>query len=199
MREMRTTAPALIPIFRSTLQARLLLEVLNQDSGVTAAALARLLNAPAATVSREVRRLVNSGLLRATKIGRAAVLQPVEGNPATAPLRQLLMVTFGPSLLLGHALATVRGVDEVYIHGSWAARYLGVPGRSPGDVDVVVVGNPGRGEVDAALEGLETRVGREINISYISPARWAAGDDPAAVSLRAGPLVRLALDDTASR
>ncbi|NUU19048.1 helix-turn-helix transcriptional regulator [Cellulomonas humilata] len=193
---MRTSAPALIPIFRSTLQAQLLLEVLSRDAGITAADLARLLDAPAATVSREVRRLLEAGLLRADKVGRAAVLQSVEANPATAPLRQLLTVTLGPWSLMGRALATVRGIDEVYIHGSWAARYLGLAGRSPADVDVVVIGSAERREVDGALEGLESRVGREINVTYVSPARWAAVDDPGVATLRAGPLVRLAMEDS---
>ena len=37
MRDMRTEAPPSVPIFRSALQARLLLHVLTSDEGVTAA------------------------------------------------------------------------------------------------------------------------------------------------------------------
>ena len=86
---MRTDAPALMPVFRSGLQARLLLEVLTRDSGSTAADLARVLEAPPATVSREARRLVDAGLLRATRVGRAAVLRPVETNPGKNTIRDL--------------------------------------------------------------------------------------------------------------
>lgn len=100
VRDMRTEAPALVPIFRSALQARLLLQVLTSDGGVTAAELARQLDAPEATVSRESRRLLDAGLLRGERVGRAIVLQSADDNPATAPLRQLLVVTYGPARLL---------------------------------------------------------------------------------------------------
>ena len=63
MRHMRTEAPALAPIFRSPRQARLLLWVLTSDRQVTAAELARVLDAPEPTVSREVRRLLGGDLL----------------------------------------------------------------------------------------------------------------------------------------
>lgn len=180
-----------MPVFRSGLQARLLLEVLTRDSGSTAADLARVLEAPPATVSREARRLVDAGLLRATRVGRAAVLRPVETNPATAPLRQLLLVTFGPRVLIRQRLGLIEGVEEAYIHGSWAARSLGVPGPSPGDVDVVVVGAVSRRDVDVALEGLESRIGREVNVTYVSVRRWSAAQDVAVASIRSGPLIRL--------
>ena len=43
------------------------------------------------------------------------------------------------------------GIDALYLFGSWAARYSGVEGQAPGDVDVLVVGHPDRDDVyDAA-------------------------------------------------
>lgn len=93
MRHMRTQAPVLLPIFRSALQARLLLQILTSEEGLTAADLARDLDEPEPTVFRETCRLLNAGLLRGERVGRALVLRPAEDNPATAPLRQLLVVT----------------------------------------------------------------------------------------------------------
>lgn len=104
MRHMRTSAPALAPIFRSALQAHLLLHVLTTDEPVTAAELARILREPEPTVSREVRRLLDSGLLSGSRVGRATVVGPAFDNPATAPLRQLLVVTYGPASLVERAL-----------------------------------------------------------------------------------------------
>jgi DNA-binding transcriptional ArsR family regulator len=188
---MRTKAPALVPIFRSALQARLLLQVLTSDAGATAAELARRLGAPEPTVSREARRLLDAGLLRGEHVGRAVVLRAAQDNPATAPLRQLLVVTYGPSRLLEQALAGVAGIAQAYVHGSWAARFHGEMGKSPGDVDVLIVGRPDRGAVDAALDGLEARLGREVNVTYVSPQRWAGTDDPFVTTVRARPLVEL--------
>jgi len=47
---MRTRAPALIPIFRSALQARLLLRVLTDEEPRTITDLAHVLDAPEPTV-----------------------------------------------------------------------------------------------------------------------------------------------------
>lgn len=100
------------------------------------------------------------------------------------------MVTYGPASLVERALAGIAGIDEAYIHGSWAARYQGEPGGSPGDVDVLVVGRPSRGQVDAALAGLDERLGREVNVTFLTPERWR-GDDPFVDAVRARPLVEL--------
>ncbi len=125
VRRMRTEAPALAPIFRSDLQARLLLHLLTGDTTVAAADLARALDAPEPTVSREVRRLLDAGLLRGERVGRATLLHPAEDNPAVAPLRQLLVITYGPGRLVEQALDDVARVEQAYLNGSWAARYLG--------------------------------------------------------------------------
>lgn len=199
MRYMRTQAPTLLPIFRSALQARLLLRVLTSDEGLTAADLARNLEEPEPTVFRETRRLLDAGLLRGERVGRALVLKPAEDNPATAPLRQLLVVTYGPHLLIGRALAGIAGIDEAYIHGSWAARFHGEAGGPPGDIDVLVVGQPDRRAVDAALAGLETELGREVNVTYVSEERWTSADDAFIGTVRSRPLVPLEMSDGPER
>ncbi|WP_456819422.1 MarR family transcriptional regulator [Cellulomonas sp. URHB0016] len=188
---MRTQAPALVPIFRSALQARLLLHVLTADKPVTAADLARLLDAPEPTVSREARRLLDAGLLVGERIGRAVQLRPAQDNPAIAPLRQLLVVTYGPAQLIERALAGIDGIEQAYVHGSWAARYHGEPGGPPGDVDVLVVGTPSRRHVDAALDNLEATLAREINVTYVTGQRWQDATDPFLATIRSRPLVAL--------
>ncbi|MGV8973221.1 MAG: MarR family transcriptional regulator [Rhodoglobus sp.] len=193
---MRTKAPPLAPIFRSALQARLLLHVLTSDEGVTAAELARRLGAPEPTVSREARRLLDAGLLQGERVGRAVVLRAAQDNPATAPLRQLLVVTYGPARLLEQALAGIAGIEHAFVHGSWAARFHGEAGKSPGDVDVLIVGQPNRATIDAALEGLEAQLGREVNVTYLSAQRWAGTDDPFVTTVRSRPLVELNLEVT---
>jgi DNA-binding transcriptional ArsR family regulator len=188
---MRTEAPALAPIFRSPLQARLLLHVLTSDKPITAAELARVLDAPGPTVSREVRRLLDAGLLAGERVGRATVLGPALDNPATAPLRQLLVVTYGPARLIEQALADVDGIETAYVHGSWAARYQGEPGKAPGDIDVLIVGKPSRAQVDAALDGLERQLAREVNVTYLSAERWNDANEPFVTAVRERPLVEL--------
>jgi len=84
---MRTEAPALIPIFRSDLQARLLLRVHTDEEPHTASELARLLDAPEPTVHREASRLADAGLLLRARVGRSyysRVRRPQRGRPPGA-------------------------------------------------------------------------------------------------------------------
>ena len=188
----------MVPIFRSALQARLLLHVLTTTKPTTAADLARVLDAPEPTVSREVRRLLDAGFLAGERIGRAVVLTPATDNPATVPLRQLLIITYGPAQFLEQALCGIDGIDAGYVHGSWAARYHGEPGPPPGDIDVIVVGRPQRRTVDSALDGVEAQLGREVNITYVPPERWQDPADPFTTQVRTRPLVELLLTEAAA-
>ncbi len=189
---MRTHAPALIPIFRSALQARLLLRVLT-DEPRTITDLARVLGAPEPTVHREVRRLMDADLVTGTRVGRSVVVRPADGNPATAPLRQLLVVTYGPASFLERALSDVDGIAEAYVYGSWAARWHGEVGPAPGDVDLLVVGTPDREAVYDALDGVDSALGREVNVTFVSPERWASSEESFLAALRERPLVPLTL------
>jgi len=190
---MRTQAPALIPIFRSALQARLLLRVLTDDEPRTITDLARVLDAPEPTVYREVRRLMDAGLVTGTRVGRSVVVRPADENPATGPLRQLLVVTYGPVPLLERALSGVDGIAEAYVYGSWAARWHGEVGPAPGDVDVLIAGTPDREAVCDALDGVDSTLGREVNVTFASPERWASSEETFLAALRDRPLVRLTL------
>lgn len=192
MHDMRTAAPALLLIFRSRLQAAVLAEMFaGGRNGVTAADLARILNEPLASVHRETRRLLAAGLLVGRPVGRALVLSPNESNPLTPALRQLVVVAFGPQPLLARALNGVAGVDAAYIFGTWAARSGGVPGPAPGYIDVIIIGNPRRLDVDVALDGLEAQLRREMNVTLVSAVPWASGDDPFVRNVRANPLLPL--------
>ncbi len=121
------------------------------------------------------------------------MLHPAEHHPATGPLRQLLTVTYGPVPNLERALAGVAGITAAFIYGSWAARWRGELGPNPGDVDLLVVGTPDRDEVYDALEGIDSILGREVNVTFASPERWAAGEETFLAAVRSRPLVPLHL------
>lgn len=186
---MRTPAPAVLPIYRSDLQARLLLHLLTSDRGDSASDLARITGAPAPTVHREVTRLAAAGLLRSEQRGRTILYRADEENPAVAPLRQLVLISHGPVELLRTALADVPGVVVAKVFGSWAARAAGEPGPSPGDVDLLVVGAVDRRRLFAELADLEVRVGRPINPTVLSEERWARSQDPLVDEVRSRPTI----------
>ena len=65
--------------------------------------------------------------------------------------------------MLAGRLADLGGVEEAYLFGSWARRYEGEPGPPPGEIDVVVIGQP---DVDAVYEARREAsaiLGQEVN------------------------------------
>jgi predicted nucleotidyltransferase len=100
------------------------------------------------------------------------------------------MIAFGPRSVVAEEFAALQGV-EVYIYGSWAARYLGEPGPPPGDVDVLVVGTPSRDAVWEAAERAERRLHKEVNAHVVSPARWEERTEPFLRQVASRPLVRV--------
>jgi hypothetical protein len=130
---MRTRHPPLLPIFRSRLQGELLAAVLlapEQSSSISC--LADRIGADVATVQREVDRLQRAGIFNARRVGRARPVSANTDNPLDRPLAQLVLRAFGPAHVLSEELRGVKGIGEAFIFGSWAERYEGIEGLSPG-------------------------------------------------------------------
>lgn len=188
---MRTSAPPLLAIFRSQLQGELLARVLLDSGQLTVSALARELQAPVATVQREVQRLEKAGLLTTSRVGRARLVAGNEANPAVAPLRQLVLIAFGPRQVVQEEFGNIPHVVEVVIFGSWAARYSGEDGPTPGDVDVLVIGDPDRDDVYDAAERAQGRLGRPVNTTIVTSPRWSSADEPFLREVKRRPFVRV--------
>jgi len=176
--EMRTSAPPLLAVFRSQLQGELLARVLLSPGHLSVSDLARVLGAPIPTVAREVTRLEGAGLLTTSRVGRARLVSGNDVNPALGPLRELVMIAFGPRQVITDEFGELDGVEELLIFGSWAARYQGEAGPPPGDVDVLVVGRPDRDDVYDAANRAQGRLGREVNPVLVSAQRWQEAAEP---------------------
>lgn len=187
---MRTSAPALLPLFRSDLQAEILARLLLVNDEVGISELARELNAQQSTVHREVSRLVVAGVLANHSIGRTRLVSANRANPAYEALLQLMQVVYGPAVLVRTALADIDGISEAFIYGSWAARATGTPGPPPADIDLIVVGSPDSDTLHHAMSEVETRLHREVNFIVITPTTWAArADDQFLAGVDSGAVV----------
>ena len=140
------TSTEMLPIFRSAGQARLLARLMigTGEDWRSLTELARSVDLAVSSVQREVERLTRAGLVESQRIGN---VRRVRANRASAffpELRALVVKAFGPVPLLRDAIAPIAGVSEAYIFGSWA-RYASDPGEMrepPGDIDLLVVGDP---------------------------------------------------------
>lgn len=185
---MRSPAPPLLPILRSHTQGRVLAAILlHPEREVMTSDLARELAVPMSTASAEVGRLVDAGILTSRRVGRSVLLRANEESRLVSPLTQLLAMTYGPRDAVA---AEFDGIgDAVVIFGSWAAREQGLPGKEPGDVDVLVLGKASRPEVYAAAARVESRVGFPVNPVVRPLAAWHDAEDPLVDEIRSKPYV----------
>lgn len=185
---MRSAAPPLLPIFRSRHQAELLAWLyLRPGEEFSLADLARRLGVSPGTLHAEVERLVEAGLVSDRTIGRSRLLRANTSARTARALTELLMLTFGPQIVIAEEFRDLADVDEVVLYGSWARRHNGEMGREPADVDVMVIGSPERDAVYAAAERSEQRLGMAVNPTLRSAKAWHEESDALVVTAKRGP------------
>ena len=189
---MRVAAPPLLPIFRSRLQGELLALVLVDPSrSWTIEELADRTGHPYQTVATEVRRLQDVQLVRIQTVGRTKLLSANESNPHVRPLTQLVLMSFGPPLVISEEFGTVSRIEQLMIYGSWAARYEGEVGPVPNDIDLLVIGRPDRDEVHEAALRAQQRLGREVNVTLRTRDAWDKASDGFTRQVRSSPLLKV--------
>jgi predicted nucleotidyltransferase len=194
MRCVSTAPPRLAPIFRTDTQLQILgATYLEPERRFTIPELVERSGRPQPTVAREVERLVEAGLLETElRSGRRGVWAATT-SPIFDELHSILLKTVGPKAVLEQQLRGLRGVEHAYIYGSWARRYHGEPGPLPQDVDLMVVGSGDVGEVRAVADDASRTLGRDVNVSVLTPDEWDNGRTGFVSHLKAEPLVELDL------
>ena len=185
----------LLPLLRSATQGELLAWLfLHPEQEFSLTDLARRLGVSRPTVMREADRFLAAGLVSDRRQGNLRFVRARTDTLVAGPLAELLAVTYGPVAVLGELLAAVRGIDEAYIFGSWAARYRGQPGDVPRDVDVLIVGAADEDDLYESVRAAERTLGREVNMRKVSARTWREdASDPFLVSVRSRPLIQLEL------
>lgn len=196
MRVMKESPPLLLPLLRSQTHGELLAWLfLHPEAEYSTTDLARLVGTSQSTVSREATVLADAGLVSERRHGRLRLLRAAGNTSIARPLTDLLAVTYGPLPVLTKSLRDLNGVEQAYIHGSWAARYQGEPGAVPRDVDVLVIGDADDDELYDVARKARTTLGREVDIQRVTSRQWedSPDDDPFLTMVHSRPLIRLAL------
>jgi hypothetical protein len=197
---MRNEVPALLPLLRSNFQGDLLaLLLLDPEAEHSLADIARWTSANVSVVHREVERLVLGGVATDRRVGKARLIRVDPGYELIAPLTELIMRSYGPLAVLQEILGrtTSPGLIGAYIFGSWAARYSGESGRTPRDVDVLLVGAVPRDLIFEIEREARARIGKDVNVTRIDPAEWEVASTPFVSTLRQRPLVEVPLPGAA--
>jgi predicted nucleotidyltransferase len=96
--------------------------------------------------------------------------------------------------VLAEVLRGVTGIVTAYVYGSWAARHEGQTGQRPvGDIDVLVLGEPDRDQLYAALGVAEERLGRPVQAAIRESSWLEAGSGAFHSTVMTRPMLRLPL------
>jgi DNA-binding transcriptional ArsR family regulator len=199
----KSPPPPLLPILRSQQQAEILALLLGDpDLEVSVSDLAERTGVAYASVHREIERAEATGLITSRRVGRTRLVRANTSSPYYDGLADVLTKAFGVPHLLAKALAGIEGMHRLFVYGSWAARFRGEQGLRPvGDIDVLVLGEPDRDAIYQAVDPLETRLGRPVQIT-IRDADWLeAGSGSFHDTVMSRPLVEIPIpsDSAVSR
>ena len=163
----RTPSPSLLPIFRSQQQAELLALILSDSAAeFTLTELVKRTGVPYPSIHREIERATAAGLVTSRNVGRTRLIRANATSPYFVGLSDVLAKAFGVPWIFGRELCGIAGINQAFVYGSWAARFSGESGVRPvGDIDLLVLGEPDRDALYAALGRVEIRLGRPVQVS----------------------------------
>jgi DNA-binding transcriptional ArsR family regulator len=180
-----------MPILRSQQQAEILALLLG-DPGLelSLTEISARTGAPHPSVHREIERAEQAGLVASRKVGNTRLVRADTTSPYYTGLADVLTRAFGVPAVLAGVLWPVAGISEAYIYGSWAARHEGQPGQRPvGDIDLLVLGEPDRDRLYAALSAAEARLGRPVQATIREPGWLESGSGPFHDTVTSRPLL----------
>ena len=189
---MKASYPSLMPILRSDVQGRILAILLvNKDLEYSVTDLATRAGTSLPTALREIRRLEQAQFVTVRPFGNMQIVSANQDHQLSSALTEIVLYSFGPAEVLKGLFSELEGLQEGFIYGSWAERYLGVPGNDPGDIDVLLVGDFDRAEAfDLALKATEV-IGKEVAVNNLSAKDWKEADSGFIRTVQSRPLVNL--------
>jgi DNA-binding transcriptional ArsR family regulator len=190
---MTNNRSALLPVLRSETQARLLAALLlHADREASIVELATEIGANPGNLHADVNRLVDAGILADRRVGRTRLIRDAR-SIFSEPLAQLLLLAYGPKALLEEAIQGISSINTAYLFGSWAARYLGIQGAQPNDIDLLVIGTPDRDDVYEKAQAAAAVLRREVQVVFRSQEAWDEAIDGFVTTVKSRPLVELDL------
>jgi len=185
---MHHSLPSLLfPEYRRRVLGLLLL---RPDEALHGREIARRTGLPAGTITRELTKLAEVGLLKREKRGNQQVYSADTGAPIFAELASILRKTSGLADVLVQALAPAAPkLRLAFVFGS-VARGQETAGS---DVDVMLVGDMGFREAVEMLYPAQATLGREVNVKVFASDEFATkcGTEPFLIDVLAKPKIFL--------
>lgn len=189
---MKANYPSLMPILRSDVQGSLLaILFVNKDREFSVSELAARARTSLPTALREIRRLEAVKFVTVRPSGNMQMIKINENHPLAGAMSEIVLYSFGPVEVLRHLVATLVGLEGAWIYGSWAARYQGVPGVDPGDIDVLLIGDLDRSKTYEMERQATEMIGKEVAVNNLSVEEWNKAESGFVQTVKSRPMVSL--------
>jgi predicted nucleotidyltransferase len=181
----QSLASTLFPGYRRRVLGLLLL---RPEEALHGREIARRTGLPAGTLTRELKRLADVGLLKREKRGNQQVYLADTSCPVFNEVAGILRKTSGLGDVLAEALASVlHRLRAAFVFGSIAQGSE----TSSSDVDLMLIGDIGFAEAVNLLYPAEATLGREVNPKVFTVAEFStkAGVEPFLRDMLAKPKI----------
>ena len=162
----QSPASVLFPGYRRRVLGMLLL---HPEESLHGREIARRAGLPAGTLTRELKRLAEAGLLNCERRGNQLLYSANRQSPIFEELAGILRKTSGLADVVAEALASLTEHIEVALIFGSVARGAETRGS---DVDVLIIGPVDYGSVVDALYPAQQRLAREINPKVFTTREW---------------------------
>jgi DNA-binding transcriptional ArsR family regulator len=163
----QSLASVLLPEYRRRVLGLLLL---RPEEALHGREIARRTGLPAGTVTRELKKLAEVGLLQRERRGNQQIYRANTNSPVFSELAGILRKTSGLADVLAEALATVAPkLRAAFIFGSMAQ------GResAASDIDLMLIGDLGFARAVKVLHAAQGVLGREVNPKVFTASEFA--------------------------
>ncbi|HBB03103.1 MAG: polymerase beta domain-containing protein [Candidatus Peregrinibacteria bacterium GW2011_GWF2_38_29] len=131
-------------------------------------AISDALNIDSGNLSREMKKMLNSGFFVVEKIGNVKIYSLNQAHPLYKELKIIINKTIGIHGKFIKKLKKVKNILIAFVYGSFAKEKQ----DQFSDIDLMVIGKPGDDLVKKILD-LQNEFDREINYTIFSPEGFA--------------------------
>ena len=136
----------------------------NEEKSFYLSEIARIAGTSAGNAQRDLEKLVKEGIAKSDKKANLRYYSLDKKNPAFADIENIVRKTIGIEAELAEIFRKLKGVDFVFIFGSYVKEGL----KNESDIDIVIIGKPDEDELNRKISQLEKTIGREINYHLYS-------------------------------
>lgn len=157
-------------LLSKTKRRLLALLLLNPDKQYYLVEIARLTGVSQGTLHREIKPLVNDGILLSEKRSNQTFYSANKVSPIYEELRSILFKAYAVGEVIAGALKSDKNkIAAAFVYGSVAKGN----DTARSDIDLFCVGDITFGDLSAALSGPEEALGRPINIYSMTSSEFA--------------------------